>query len=128
MRETIVAEVEAALLPAGVPPEAVVQAESFDDLPIRPFVVVRWGPTAPGMGKVERPTVDFWVHDVKGDYSRIDRLLGLIQDRLEALAPMRANPGYIQDVHWDGNSGDLADDGYDTIVRYSSYTLTGRSR
>jgi hypothetical protein len=93
----------------------------------KPFIVLRWGNTDPGLGPINRRSLQVWVHDKKGDYSRINRCLKHVRDALIDLAGI-ATPetsGWLSQVNWEGYSEDLSDDEANTFTRYASFVLTG---
>lgn len=62
------------------------------------------------------------VHDDPGDYGLIDQILARVKELFDNVAP--GLPGSTV-VEWLNDSQDLADDGYGTILRNSSYRLVG---
>lgn len=108
---------------ALVPSESIHASGSMVGAPKnKPFIIVRMGQitrSLPEDGYLKSMTV--WVHDEPGGYKRIDEALELIRAQLEG--PV-AEVGAIS-CDWTGDSTDLADDGYGTITRNSSYTLAG---
>lgn len=88
----------------------------------KPFIIPKFGTRV--RRNPEGPyteTLEVWIHDEPGDYLRIDAILGVVKDRLHGQVAL---PGAVQ-CRWEGNSGDLADDGYGTIVKTTSFTLVG---
>lgn len=103
-----------------VPIPSIYGAGSIGDRPEgKPFIVIRMSPT-----QVNRfssvHNVTLWVHDEAGDYALIDQVIDLCKAALNRVLPKQ--PGGIV-VEWTGDSTDLADDGYGTITRNSSYRL-----
>lgn len=116
-------DVAAVDLHALIPAANIFGAGSLEGSPaVKPFIMQRFGPKVRRIpeGPYSR-TVSIWVHDVPGDYLRIESALGLIRPLLEGQV---AEAGAIS-CEWAGDSGDLADDGYGTITRYTSFTLVG---
>jgi hypothetical protein len=100
---------------------------SEDNAPPRPFGVIRYGLTTPGMGEVKRGTVTIWIHDELGDYglinSVLERLYGTLNGR-EHVADGEGNELVL--VEWQNDSGDLYDPGYKTITRNTTFNLIGK--
>lgn len=91
----------------------------------KPFVIIKMGPENLGpFPGVSFQDCTIWVHDEPGDYLRIDSVLGDIKDRIAE--GNRAIPGLVGAV-WQGDSADLADDGFKTITRNTNYRLAGRT-
>lgn len=87
----------------------------------KPFVVLRFGSIIPTLKRAASfSTVAVWAHDEPGDYARIDAIL----ERVRAVyADNRPGTGGPITIEWSGDSTDLADDGYGTITRNSTYRL-----
>lgn len=114
----------AGVLPAGT------LAGQVDTPTERPFLNLIWGDTGEGLAVVKRRLLTVWVHDNPGDYWRIDQILVRLRSVLtgiEATAWTEAGgqSGWVTAVRWEGDSGDLTDDGHGTIVRTSSYSIIG---
>lgn len=86
----------------------------------KPFVVLRVGGVArvPGMPVWGTQAV-VWAHDAPGSYTRIDRLLADVRGQLSSFGLLVNTWSPL----WQGDSGDLADDDWDTIARNSSYLM-----
>jgi len=92
----------------------------------RPFIVLAFGGDTAELNDGDAPAVtsrslSIWVHDTPGSYERIDNVLGFIRN---SLVGQVASPG-ATGCFWQGDSSDLADDNYGTIVRNSSFRLVG---
>lgn len=93
----------------------------------RPFISVHQDPENPHPaipGKVIR-TFSVWVHDEPGDYTLIRSILTTIRTNLTP------ETGYIGKINgglarWQGDSGDQADDAFNTIVSNGSYQFIGQ--
>lgn len=116
----------------GINSESVVQADSVDDLPSKPAIVVRWMSTdrehseMVGQRYIGGSTwpVQLWVHDDPGDYSRIDGIIRRSKDVMGSLVGRLGNEGAsIIQADWNSDSQDFRDDGYRTITRFSTYTV-----
>lgn len=92
---------------------------------VRPYVVARWGNTAKGMDVSNQRTVTFWVHDTGNDYTKIDAIIARIRALMLVQWGVRTESGWITGVDWSGDSEDLADDVTRTIIRNTSYLVTG---
>lgn len=88
-----------------------------------PFIVLRFGDK---LGEPGVPADDteglVVVHDEPGGYTRIDDVLRVVR---ETLVMDITDAGGVA-VEWQGDSGDLADDAWDTIYRNGSYRLLER--
>ena len=94
---------------------------------VRPLMVLRYQDTSPGMGPVKQRNLQVWVHDIPGDYTRIDRILRRVEAILTSLFGINAGDAnsWISQIDWKGDSDDLDDDEAVTFCRYSNYTITG---
>lgn len=93
----------------------------------RPFLVIAFSSEFGEINDGDVPVVTsqlltLWAHDDPGDYTRIDRVLRNSQLALQG--PVVEQGGIF--ARWQGNSGDLADPTYGTIVRNSEYKLIGK--
>lgn len=111
---------DAALLEV-VPIGSMYGAGSVGDRPEnKPFIIIRLSPSTRVNSFWSDSNVVVWVHDDPGDYARIDQVIDLCRRALDKKIPGR--PGGIV-AEWTGDSADLADDGYGTITRNTSYRL-----
>lgn len=117
----------AALMPEGV---QVFPGGSLEEAPRRkPFLIFHLDQEvrAPFPGH-SLQNASVWAHDEPGSYYRIGQVLKAVRNALcgagyttgQAGAP---NGGGI--ARWVSTSGDLSDDAFKTIVRYSQYQLHG---
>lgn len=98
-----------------------------DNAPPRPFIVIRYGPTAVGVGSVKRGSVTFWVHDDLGDYSKINQVLERLYARLDQQVSLQDGSGNeVIQISWDNVSGDLSDPGFRTITRNTTFNFVGK--
>lgn len=112
------------MLASIVPPTSVYGAGSIGAIPAeKPFIVMRFGPVTRSIGNVGTLTV--WAHDEPGDYAKIDNILWHVRRLLDRAIP--GEPGLIT-LQWTSDSADLADDGFGTITKNSSYRLTESSQ
>lgn len=113
-------------LTAFIPAGRWYQQGAVDAQPAVPFAVIGFVGTAPTPSRSGQPVVQIWVHDKKGSYAKIDRILEILRSDLEALGEIYDGSSRIVDIRWNGDSGDLVDDGFDTNTKYGSFTITGR--
>lgn len=93
----------------------------------RPFLNLKWGATnpAPYGGAAQRTVLAIWVHDVPNDYDRIDSICRRLRVLMPSLLGLPDVSDYVSQVEWNGDGGDLRDDGHRTITRVSNYTING---
>lgn len=110
--------------------ETYVMADQAVDSPkARPFMILRWGPTTPGMGAVAVRTLTVWIHDAPADYTRIDRIALRLRTLLEGATAMQdTDGGWLTQAEWAGTSDDLADDAYGTITRNIAFRVIGSAQ
>jgi hypothetical protein len=92
-----------------------------------PFMVIRWGNTNRGIGPVNSSECTLYVHDDPGDYGRISAILSRARAVMSALAASGVAANWIIDVQWQGDSGDLADDVYKTVMRNGSFNVVANT-
>ena len=132
MRTTIWGALTAsAELTAIVPAGRWYEAGAVVDQPVKPFVVLRWiAPVPSNSGRwLNQLRVD--VHDERGDYSRIEQLLGnpyagggvyaLLSGLLDYVGP----DGRITQCDYLNHSGDQEDEVYGTNYKFSSWQVIG---
>lgn len=102
-------------------------AVDVDTPETRPFLQIRWGKNDIGLDgtAVTKRTLVIWVHDVPGDYTKIDAILTRVRTILPLLSGQSNGLGHVIAVEWTGDSEDLADDGHGTIVRNVGFSLIG---
>lgn len=99
------------------------------DAPPRPFAVMRFTGTLPGMGSVVRGQLEVWIHDDEGDYGLIDKWLKYVKDHLDGVEHESDEAGNeIISCTWKNNSPDLFDDGYRTICKMAAFELVGKEQ
>ena len=103
-------------------------AGSFDGPKDGPFMILRWGPVAKGIGPVNSSTLIMYVHD-KGaaDYSRINAILLAVRTVLLGLSATGPAINWINDVAWLGDGGELNDPLYGTLVRSGEFRVTANT-
>jgi hypothetical protein len=118
-------------LTAIVPVDRWYQAGAVVDIPKKPFVVLRWiAPVPSASGRwLNQLRID--VHDERGNYNRIDQLLGNpysgggIYDVLSGLADYVGPDGRITQADYLNHSGDQEDEDYKTNYKFSSWQVIG---
>lgn len=111
---------------ALVPAEQWVARGALTERLTTPFVVYAIGEELPAPGPVRRTTVEFWVHDEPGDYTRIDDILEAIKVAAESTLQSEGYGYRMMVVEWTGNSGDLSDEGLHTATRTGGFRAVGR--
>jgi hypothetical protein len=121
-------------LTALVPSERWFQAGAVADRPEFPFVVVRWiSPVRSDARSQFLHQLRIDVHDGRGDYSRIDRILGGphksggVYANLQGIVGLVGVDGYVTCCDYLGDSGDQEDPDYVSNFMYSSWQVIGRS-
>jgi hypothetical protein len=113
-------------LTALVPAARIIQFGAVDEIPDRPFIVLQFSVTTVTDVKSGQPTLNVRVHDNRGSYIRIDDIIALVDEAIQGALPLESDTARIVCAEWTGVGEDLIDDGYNTNVRISNYTLTGR--
>lgn len=91
----------------------------------RPFLQLRWGRNDVGLDVVTQRNLTIWVHDVPGDYGRIDSIILRLRTLILSLVAQPNADGWLMGAEWSGDSEDLTDDGHRTIARNTSFVLVG---
>lgn len=111
---------------AEIPADRWIQSGALDEIPTCPFAVYRIADAPTSLIHSVQPRLEVWVHDVRGSYLRIDRILDLVKEALAAAVPMEDSTHRIVCVEWTGDSPDLVDEGNNTNTRNTQFTITGR--
>lgn len=95
----------------------------------KPFVVLTFGPETSefndgGRSAATGQIMSAYVHDEPGDYQQIGAILLAIRDTLVGPVADVINGTFCQ---WQGDSSDLADDKFGTIMRNGEFKLTGKA-
>lgn|SRR5882757_1400302 len=113
--------------------ETVIYASNATDSPdrTRMFLVVRFeevGKSFPGVGPSR---VAIWFHvpkEKEQDYGKLDLLMLRTKELMQSVEHRDGADGWrLTAPTWDGDSGDLFDDGYNTLTRYSTYRCAVRN-
>lgn len=92
----------------------------------RPFLVLRWGTTTPGLDVVNNRTLTIWVHDNKSSgYARIDSVIKRIRVLFNAVEGVPHDDGHLIKLEWVTDSDDLVDPGHGTITRTTTHNIVG---
>lgn len=105
---------------------------SLDEAPARPFGTFRLALTQPGLtvrSPIRPVSLEVWVHDDKGSYLRIDRILDSVEQVFGEVTGVSADPKeFISHADFGSRSPDLNDDSLGTACRMSNFTLIGRGQ
>lgn len=111
----------------GIGTDTVYASGAVDNPQAKPFVIIRFGVKSVEFGKVGSQNVDIWVHDIAGDYSRIDKILNRIQElMIDAVHVVGLDGVTLTSARYISTSDDLWDDGYRTITRFSTFETASR--
>lgn len=108
-------------------PDHVWAAGSFDGPQPTPFIVTRWGNTSRGIGPVNSRPLTVYVHDDHGSYDRINEIIKRVRTIMIGLAASGQSANWIIDVTWNGDSDDLADDTYKTLMRNAAFNVVANT-
>jgi len=120
-------------LTALIPTSRWFQAGAVLDVPPKPFAVLRWIAPVAGNARgsfARQLRVD--VHDERGSYARIDRILGMpgriggVYSILSQAFGVTGVDGYISQADYLGDSGDQEDLDLRSNFKFSSWQLVGR--
>lgn len=109
---------------SAVPAARVYSFGTREAIPQKPFVMYRLldkNITIAGVAFTQ--VLEVWAHDEVGSYVRIDSILKEVKGRLEG--PVVGETGLNQ-IRFDGLSGDLFDDGFKSNTKYAQFTLVGK--
>jgi hypothetical protein len=113
------------LLGLGV--ETVYSSNAVDTPSEECFIVVRWDSTEAAFKTVGRDRCSIWVHDKNRDYGRINEALRRIKDLLTDTTHRVGADGWtLTTAEWNGEGPDLLDNGFNTVTRFSDFTVVGR--
>lgn len=130
MRKTIFSLIKG--VSPDIPAERWFQMGAIDETPEKPFGVYRLSQSVPGVtrrSKSRSVSLEVWVHDTPGSYTRIDGVLDAVENTLEAVVHASSAEGEsISQVDWQSRSPDLDDTGFRTICKMSSFTLIGKGQ
>jgi hypothetical protein len=102
----------------GLAEDAVFQADTAESPSMKPFIVIRWGDREQSMGASWVDPLDIWGYDELGDYTRITAIVNEVARYLvEECQHVVTSSGRISQFVDRGLGGDLADDGFDAVVK-----------
>lgn len=111
----------------GLPEDAVFQADTAESPSMKPFLVVRWAGEEERVGDSRVRPFDLWGYDELGDYNRITQIVREAARYLvEECFHVISNQGTISQFVDRGMGGDLADDGFNAVVKPYSLAAIGR--
>lgn len=118
----------------GIDEHSVFQNYTLEERPIDagPFIILRWGEVdRPPFSGVKSPVrLTLWMHwplEETNDFSKIDKALDICDSVLSDLSSTSGVDGYtVTDVRPTGRSGDLKDDGFQTITKNAGYEVLSR--
>ena len=130
MRKTLYALISAAV--PDIPAERVYQMGSVDETPQKPFIVYRLSGTGRGVtarSKYRPTSLEVWVHDTPGSYTRIDGFLEAVENYLGEVTYASAAQGEsVSAADFVSRSPDLDDTGFRSICKMSSFTIIGKGQ
>lgn len=104
--------------------------DQVPEQPKKPFIVMReMDVVALKIAKDTRPNIArkvfvFYVHDERGSYTRINRIIEVLRDTVRGLTDQVSDTGSrCLEATWDGTSADLEDPAYSSNVKYATFTL-----
>jgi hypothetical protein len=106
---------------------------SSPDSPTTPrFATIVWGEEIRALGSrragdrlAKERSVALWAYDRDRDYGAINKAIERWCVLMDTLPTMNTGAGSVIGADWVGNSPETYDDGYQRIVRYSTYTING---
>lgn len=102
----------------GLPEGNVFQADTAESPSTKPFLVIRWGDNETKVDESWVDPVDLWGYDDLGDYNRITTIVKEAARYLkDECIQVLTESGRISQFLDRGIGGDLADDGFDAVVK-----------
>lgn len=93
------------------------------------FIILRFGPVAPGMGSVNSESATVWAYRRNSaDYLDLDALCKRIRKLFTSIEARQTLEGWITQIEWLGDSNDFPDDVYHAITRNASFTIIASGR
>jgi hypothetical protein len=96
------------------------------DLPEKPFAVIHWGERTGISRNLSARTLRVNIHDNRGDYTRIERVLDQVEDVLLPQIDVKQGASRITEIQWLMRSGELVDQDYKTNLMYLDFRVAGR--
>jgi hypothetical protein len=94
---------------------------------VRPFIVIRFQPRAPGMlprYPVSQQRWNVWVHDEPGTMEKIDLAVASLEKELPALIVGDAEGVRVMETVWENTFADGYDDHFGTNLTYVDFMTT----
>lgn len=115
-----------------VPEFNILGAGSLTGVPeVKPFVVLHIGDELYEMPGVTRTLATVFAHDEPGNYLLVDEVLKTTRTVLcgpgQTTGPVYPPPSGGIAVKWDGDGPDQSDEGFQTVMRRSTFSLIGRN-
>jgi hypothetical protein len=118
----------------GIDEHSVFHNYTLEERPIDsgPFMILRWGEVdrPPFNGAKSPVRLTIWMHwplEETNDFSKIDKAFDICDDIFIDLNNVAGVDGYtVTSVRSTGRSGDLKDDGFQTITKNAGYEVLSR--
>jgi hypothetical protein len=94
---------------------------------VRPFIVIRFQPDAPGLVPrypVSQQRWNAWVHDESGTMERIDAAIVALKEEVPTLLVGLGEGVRVIETVWEGTFADGYDDHFGTTVSYVDFLTT----
>lgn len=118
---------DSALNTLGINANTMWAAGSLDAPLDGPFAVLRWGPVTRGFGPVNSATLAVYVHEQGASYDTINAILKRMREVMLALCASGTAANWILDVEWLGDSGELDDQQYKTLMRTADFRVVANT-
>jgi hypothetical protein len=91
------------------------------------FVVIRWEEKTAEFDTRGSQFMSVWVHDKSRSYDTINAVLKRVTELITSAVHLVGADGFtLTQATYTGESSDLYDDGFHTVVRYHSYRVSSR--
>jgi hypothetical protein len=118
----------------GIDEDSVFHNYSLEERPIQsgPFLILRWGEVdrPPFFGVKSPVRLTLWIHwplEETNDFSKIDKAIDICDEILSDMSNSSGIDGYtVTCVRPTGRSGDMKDDGFQTITKNAGYEVLSR--
>jgi hypothetical protein len=109
---------------------AVYASNAADDPPDQ-FIIIHWEDmptTTLGSSRNFGPqNLTVWFHDRQRTYERVNAGIDRLKTVMAGVIHLPGSDGWtITQADWQGDTGDLWDDGYETLTRNTSYRIVTR--
>lgn len=101
---------------------------SVDTPPEARFIVIRWEQPGDRVFAQKAPDhATIWFHDKDRDYGQIDLGIERVKEIVQGAVHVPGGDGWVlTQAHWNSDGPDLADDGFNTVVRWTDITVGSR--